>query len=51
VNGVREPGVYTLDWHAGGAPSGIYFYRLTALPARGGTSAPFTDQKKMLLVK
>jgi hypothetical protein len=36
-------GRYTVDWNAGSAPSGVYFYRLTA--------GSFVDTKKMMLMK
>jgi hypothetical protein len=36
-------GRYTVDWNARSAPSGVYFYRLTA--------GPFVDTKRMLLVR
>jgi hypothetical protein len=36
-------GSHTLDWNARSAPSGVYFYRLTA--------GPFVDTKRMLLLR
>jgi hypothetical protein len=36
-------GRYTVDWNASSAPSGVYFYRLTA--------GSFVDTKKMMLMK
>jgi hypothetical protein len=36
-------GRYTVDWNARSAPSGVYFYRLTA--------GPFVDTKRMLLLR
>jgi hypothetical protein len=30
VDGTMEPGTYTATWNAGGASSGVYFYRLSA---------------------
>ncbi|GEM_PF-4095174 len=42
VNEAKEPGEYSVEWDASAAPSGVYYYRLTA--------GSFTDFKKMLLV-
>jgi len=43
VNEVKSPGTYKLTWNASHAPSGVYFYKLTA----GG----MTQTHKMQLVK
>jgi hypothetical protein len=43
VNGNIEAGSHSVDFNAGGLPSGIYFYRIS--------SGDFTDIKKMMLVK
>lgn len=43
VNEVKQPGEYSVRWNAEGAPSGLYFCRLTA--------GKFTDTKKLLLIK
>ena len=40
---VKQPGMYTVRWDAGGLPSGVYYYRLQ--------SGEFVDVKRMLLVK
>jgi hypothetical protein len=47
VNGARNAGLHTVEWHAGSVPSGIYLYRLVAR----GAAHSFTDQKKMLLIR
>jgi len=43
VNEVGRPGVYTAQWDAGEAASGVYFYRLEA--------GAFVQTKRMLLLK
>ena len=43
VNERKEPGNYSVTWIAGGLPSGVYFYQLTA----GGYHAV----KKMVVVR
>lgn len=43
VNEVKQPGVYKVNWNAGGFPSGVYFYRLQ--------TDTFTETKKLLLLK
>ena len=30
VNEAKHPGIYSVQWHAQGMPSGVYFYRLIA---------------------
>ena len=30
INGMQDPGYYTVNFHAGDLPSGVYFYRLAA---------------------
>jgi hypothetical protein len=43
VDGSLEPGAYTATWNASGAPSGVYFYRLSA--------AGHTLTKKAILLR
>ena len=43
VDEVKEPGIYTVAWDAGGVSSGVYFYRLKA----GG----FMETRKMVLTR
>ena len=43
VSGVKQPGVYHVEWDGGRFPSGVYLYRLFA-----GT---FSDVKKMILIR
>ena len=43
VNSKHKPGAYTVNFEAGGLPSGIYFYELS--------SDGFAESKKMVLVK
>lgn len=43
VNEQLQPGSYSVDWNAAQYPSGVYFYRLTAVN--------FTETKRMTLVK
>jgi len=52
INGMEQPGNKTATWNAANMPSGVYFYRLTALPTEGGSSTgTFTDVRKVLLMK
>ncbi len=43
VNGVKQPGVYSIDFDGRGFPSGVYFCRMCA--------GSFSDTRKMLLLK
>ncbi|MBI5474960.1 MAG: T9SS type A sorting domain-containing protein, partial [Ignavibacteriae bacterium] len=43
VNDVRPAGAYTIQWHASGLPSGVYYYRLEA--------GEFKDVKAMILLR
>lgn len=44
----RPAGIYTANWDAGSAASGIYFYRIEVA---GESGATFMDVKKMTLIK
>jgi len=50
VNEQKQTGTYEITWYAEGLPSGVYFYRLQALPT-GRQAGPFVDTKKMVLMK
>lgn len=55
VNDVQSPSYYRVVWNGTNsngnmASSGVYFYRITAAPV-DGKSAPFSQVKKMLLMK
>jgi hypothetical protein len=57
VNGEATPGTYEVTWHAGGLPSGIYFYRLSVSPMQGlptsrnGQAGVEIQTRKLLLLK
>ncbi len=51
VNEFRTAGRYKAVWDAKGVPSGVYFYRLQALPSRDGQAGTVLDTKKMTLLK
>ena len=54
-------GNYSRQWNAVGLPSGVYFYRLSAVPSarrdlvpsvtRDGQAGSFTETKKIILLK
>jgi len=43
LNEVKQPGTYTVQWHASGVASGVYFCRLQA--------GQFSAMKKMVLLR
>ncbi len=47
---IMDDGFQSADFEANTLPSGVYLYRLTALPVEGGP-APFVASHKMILVK
>ena len=52
VDGMQDAGYRTARFDGSNLASGIYMYRLTALPTNGGSSTGgFSDVKKMMLVK
>jgi len=55
VNEEKEAGYHSVDFNASELPSGVYFYRLQAVPSSGSPKGQagqvFIDTKKMLLLK
>jgi len=50
VNEEKPVGSYEVEFDATGLPSGIYFYRLQAVPT-GRQAGSFVETKKMVLLK
>jgi len=50
LNARVQPGEYSQEWHAGDLASGMYIYRMTAIP-RSGSNSTFTQVKKLMLMK
>jgi hypothetical protein len=53
VNEIKPAGSYSVGWNAQGMPSGVYFYRLSAVPSAGGRNGrpgSFTETKKLILL-
>ena len=46
----KPAGTYEAAWYADNLPSGIYFYRLQAVPS-SNSGQVFIDTKKMILLK
>jgi plastocyanin len=61
VNENLAAGSYSKTWNAASMPSGVYFYRMSAVPSaqqdlvpangRGGLTASFTATKKLIVTK
>jgi photosystem II stability/assembly factor-like uncharacterized protein len=47
---IKSPGIYETVWNAESLPSGIYFYRLQAVPT-GRQEGSYIETKKMVLMK
>jgi hypothetical protein len=45
----QDAGSYEVRWNAAGISSGIYFYRITAIPISG--TGAFSSVRKMLMIK
>ena len=50
VNEQKSPGSFEIEFNASGLPSGVYFYRLQAVPT-GRQAGVFVETKKMILMK
>jgi len=51
INGYQEAGYKTVNFDAGGLPSGIYFYRMTTSYSSKSSGQWYTDIKKMILLR
>lgn len=51
VDGMRNPGSYTVHWNASSMPSGVYVYSLRASGGMMGSKQYYFKSKKMLLGK
>ena len=49
INGKQSAGYYNATLNAANLPSGVYFYRLSAVSS--GQAGPFTQTKKLVLIK
>jgi len=49
VNGIKPSGSYKVNWDASNISSGLYLYKIEAIPLNGEKS--FTQVKKMILLK
>jgi sugar lactone lactonase YvrE len=50
MNEEQQAGSYEITWNADNLPSGVYFYRLQAVPT-GRQAGSFVDIKKMVLLR
>ncbi len=50
VNEEKEAGKYTVEFDGTSLPSGIYFYKLQAMPI-GRQAGDFVETKKMVLLR
>lgn len=50
VHAEKEAGFHHVTWEAD-VPSGIYFYRVIAVPANGSSKTTFEENHKMILMK
>jgi hypothetical protein len=51
VNEEQQAGYHDVVFHNEGLASGVYFYRLQAIPIHGGQSGSFMQTKKLLLLR
>lgn len=51
VDGPQEAGYHEVNFNAGNLPSGIYFYRLQALPVQDAQRGNVIQTRKLLLVR
>lgn len=53
ITGKMNAGIYKTNWNASDMPSGVYFYRLSVVPADSwaGQSGSFVQSKKLIVIK
>ncbi len=51
VDSELREGAYDINWNAAPYPSGVYFYRMQALPLNGKREGAFTATKKLLIIR
>jgi hypothetical protein len=51
VDGAQEPGYHEVTFNAGNLPSGVYFYRLQAVPVQDTHRGKVIQTRKLLLVR
>jgi hypothetical protein len=50
INELMQPGRHEINWNAGALPSGVYFYKLEAIPS-AGSGQGFVNIKRLILLK
>jgi len=51
AEGMKRPGVYTIEWRGIRAPSGVYYYTMNARDLTRGSPGSFTQTRKMVIVR
>ncbi|MDR3667194.1 MAG: T9SS type A sorting domain-containing protein [Ignavibacteriaceae bacterium] len=51
VNEEKQPGSYVVSFNGAGLASGVYYYRVEGVSAKGSSGKSFTETKKMILLK
>jgi hypothetical protein len=51
VNERKQPGEYSVSWHAQGIPTGVYFYRIIAGDPSLRSGQVFIETRKMVVMR
>jgi len=51
VNENKNPGYYSVSFNGSSLPSGVYFYRITAVTEKGNNNKDYVETRKMILLK
>jgi hypothetical protein len=51
VNENKSPGYYTVPFNGNNLASGVYFYRISAVPLTGNNNKEYIETRKMILLK